>query len=37
MPVELDAYVRSLPDMTEWLRRTIAAQIERELQQKGNV
>jgi len=33
---ELDAYVRSLPNMTEWLRQTITAQVERELQEKKN-
>jgi len=32
----LDAYVRSLPNMTEWLRQTITAQVERELQEKRN-
>lgn len=31
--VEIAAYVRSLPNRTEWLRQAIAAQVERDLQQ----
>lgn len=34
LPVDMDAYVRSLPNRTEWLRRAIAAQIERDMQQE---
>lgn len=33
LPVELDSFVRSLPNRTEWLRRAIAAQYERDMQQ----
>jgi hypothetical protein len=29
---DLDAYVRSQPDPTEWLRKAIAAQVERDMQ-----
>lgn len=30
LPAEIDIYVRSLPNRTEWLRRAIAAQMERD-------
>ncbi|KJH70759.1 hypothetical protein [Aliterella atlantica] len=33
LPLELDAYVRSLPNRTEWLRRVIAEAIEQEKSQ----
>lgn len=33
LPVELDSFVRSLPNRTEWLRGAIAAQYERDMQQ----
>ena len=31
-----DAYVRSLPNRTEWLRKAIAAQVERDLQESSS-
>ena len=31
---ELDAYVRSLPNKTEWLREAIAEKYQRDLQEK---
>lgn len=31
MPVEIDAYVRSLPDRTEWLRKAIERQVAEDL------
>jgi hypothetical protein len=34
LPVDMDKYVRSLPNKTEWLRQAIAAQIERDMQQQ---
>lgn len=34
LPVEIDEYVRSLPNRAEWLRQAIAAQVERERQQQ---
>lgn len=30
LPLELDEYVRSLPNRAEWLREAIAAQVERD-------
>lgn len=30
LPIELDEYVRSLPNRAEWLRETIAARIEQD-------
>ena len=33
LTVDQDQYVRSLPNKTEWLRKAIAAQIERDMQQ----
>lgn len=33
VPLAQDQYVRSLPNKTEWLRKAIAAQIERDMQQ----
>jgi hypothetical protein len=30
LPAEIDIYVRSLPNRTEWLRQAIAAQVERD-------
>lgn len=35
LPVELDAWVRSLPNKSDWLRRVIAEAYERE-RAKGN-
>jgi len=35
LPVELDEYVRSLPNRTEWLRKVIAEAIEKEKQNAG--
>jgi hypothetical protein len=35
VPVEIDDYVRSLPNKAEWLRQAIMEKIERELQQKN--
>lgn len=35
MPVEIDNYVRSLPDRTEWLRKAIARQVEEDLKNAG--
>ncbi len=32
LPVDLDAYVRSRPDRTEWLREAIAEKWEREIE-----
>lgn len=31
LSVELDTYVRSQPEPTEWLRKAIKAQVEREI------
>lgn len=31
LPLELDAYVRSLPNKAEWLREAIAEKYEREV------
>ncbi|MES1021992.1 hypothetical protein ABN584_03685 [Gloeocapsa sp. BRSZ] len=31
LPVEVDKYVRSLPDKSEWVRNAIMAQMERDL------
>ncbi len=36
LPPDLDAFVRSLPNKSEWLRQAIAAQVERDLQQQKN-
>ena len=33
LPPEIDEFVRSLPNRTEWLRNAIAAQYERDMQQ----
>ena len=33
LPIDLDRYVRSLPNKTEWLRRAIADAYERDMQQ----
>lgn len=33
LPPEIDEFVRSLPNKTEWLRQAIAAQYERDMQQ----
>ncbi len=33
LPLDIDAYVRSLPNRTEWLRKAIAAQVERDKQE----
>ncbi len=33
LPIDLDKWVRSLPNRTEWLRNAIAAQYERDMQQ----
>lgn len=32
VPISHDEYVRSLPNKTEWLRKAIAAQVERDKQ-----
>lgn len=32
LPVEVDQFVRSLPNRTEWLRRVIVEAVEREQQ-----
>lgn len=33
LPLELDAYVRSLPNRTEWLRAAIAEKYQKDLQE----
>ena len=35
LTVEMDEYVRSLPNRTEWLREAIAEKIARETQQES--
>lgn len=35
LPEELDKYVRSLPNRTEWLRKAIARQVEEDLKETG--
>jgi hypothetical protein len=35
LPVEVDEFVRSLPNRTEWLRRAIADAYEREMAAKA--
>lgn len=35
MPVEIDNYVPSLPNRTEWLRKAIACQVEEDLKNAG--
>lgn len=35
VPVEIDNYVRSLPNRTEWLRKAIARQVEEDLKNAG--
>jgi hypothetical protein len=35
VPVEIDEYVRSLPNRTDWLRQAIAEKIQRETQNAG--
>ena len=34
VPVEIDEFVRSLPNRTEWLRQAIAEKYEREMKQQ---
>ena len=36
LPVEIDAWVRSLPNRTEWLRQVIAEAVEREQQSRSH-
>lgn len=36
LPLEIDEFVRSLPNRAEWLRRAIADAYEREQQQKSS-
>lgn len=35
LPLEMDEYVRSLPNRSDWLRQAIAAQIERDQQSQN--
>lgn len=34
LPIEIDEFVHNLPNKTEWLRRAIAAQYEKDKEQK---
>lgn len=37
LPIEMDEYVHSLPNKSEWLRQAIAAAIEKDMEQKQSV
>jgi hypothetical protein len=36
LPIEVDEFVRSLPNRTDWLRQAIVAQFEKEMEQQRN-